>query len=119
MKPAPMPSLRSPTGACTWPRGVVETGWCRRAEPMRPVERLRSLAHRLRAVRPLLPHLRELSSRASVNAATLLERNAREHGHAPALLFEDETYSWAELNRHANRWARLLLSEGIVRRDVI
>jgi acyl-CoA synthetase (AMP-forming)/AMP-acid ligase II len=86
---------------------------------MRSVERLRSLAYRLRAVRPLVPHLRELYSGARVSAATLLERNAREHGHFPALLFEDERYTWAEVNQHTNRWARLLLAEGVVRGDVV
>jgi acyl-CoA synthetase (AMP-forming)/AMP-acid ligase II len=58
-------------------------------------------------------------SGAHVSAATLLERNARQHGQNDALLFEDERYTWAELNQHANRWARLLLSEGVVRRDVV
>jgi acyl-CoA synthetase (AMP-forming)/AMP-acid ligase II len=86
---------------------------------MRPVERLHSLGHRLRAGGALLPHLHEFSSSARVGAASLLERNARAHGHAPALLFEDERYTWDEVNQHANRWARLLLAEGVARRDVV
>src|SRR5262249_5910010 len=53
------------------------------------------------------------------SAAILVERNAREHSGEPALLYEDRAYTWAEVNGHANRWARLLLAEGVVRGDVV
>ncbi|HVW27767.1 MAG TPA: long-chain-acyl-CoA synthetase [Polyangiaceae bacterium] len=86
---------------------------------MHALERLRSLRLRLRAAGRLFSHIGELLPGAHASAATLLQRNAREHGDALALLFEDERYTWAEVNRRANRWARLLAAEGVARRDVV
>jgi acyl-CoA synthetase (AMP-forming)/AMP-acid ligase II len=41
------------------------------------------------------------------------------HPQVDALLFQDRRYCWAEVNALANRWARLLLAEGVARGDVI
>src|SRR5438045_8543155 len=77
------------------------------------------LGNRVRAGALLLPHLHEMHRGAHHSAATLVERNAREHPGETALLYEDRAYSWAEVNGHGNRWARLLLAEGVVRGDVV
>ena len=86
---------------------------------MGALQRLRSAELRLRAMRSLLPHVHELHSRGRASAATLLERNARSLARSDALLFEDRRYTWAEVNEHANRWARLLLAAGVARGDVV
>jgi acyl-CoA synthetase (AMP-forming)/AMP-acid ligase II len=77
------------------------------------------LGHRIRAGALLLPHLRELSTRGHASVATLVERNAKSLPDETALLFEDRAYTWSALNAEANRWARVLLAEGVVRGDVV
>src|SRR5882724_11227101 len=86
---------------------------------MRVLDRVRSIGLRVRAARALLPHLHEVYGSASSSAATLLERNARAHSTSAALLHQDDTFTWADLNAHANRWARFLVREGITRGDVV
>src|SRR3954468_13499619 len=82
-------------------------------------DRVRSLGLRARAARALITRVHELHRGAHASAATLLERHARERPDAPALFFLERTYTWSEVNAEANRWARLLLAEGVTRTDVI
>ena len=53
-----------------------------------------------------------------------VERNARDLGEQPAVLWSDasgqtQTVSWARFNAHANRYAQVLKSAGVVRGDVV
>jgi acyl-CoA synthetase (AMP-forming)/AMP-acid ligase II len=82
-------------------------------------DRVRSLGLRARAVRALLAHVPDLHRGAHTSGATLLERHSRARPDAPALFFLERTYTWAEVNEQANRWARLLLAEGVTRTDVV
>jgi fatty-acyl-CoA synthase len=86
---------------------------------MTVLDRVRSLGLRARAARALIGRVHELHRHAHASAATLLERHARERPGAPALFFLDRTYTWREVNEHANRWARLLAAEGVARTDVV
>lgn len=50
---------------------------------------------------------------------TLLDEGACRWGEAPALLSEDETFSYTELAAHQNRYARWALESGIAKGDVV
>jgi len=50
---------------------------------------------------------------------TLIERNAQNFGHRPAILYEDRSLTWREFNGWANRIARYLASEGLTKGDAI
>src|SRR6185503_4332344 len=43
----------------------------------------------------------------------LLERNADRVADGPAILFEDERYTWAEFDGRANAYARFLAARGV------
>jgi len=48
-----------------------------------------------------------------------VEENAARFGHRPALLFEDRTVTWEELNRMANRFAHYFRDLGIAKGDAV
>ncbi|WP_375192162.1 long-chain-acyl-CoA synthetase [Marinobacter sp.] len=50
---------------------------------------------------------------------TLVETNARNVSHRPAVLFEDRVITWSELNGWANRIARYLQEQGLSKGDAI
>ena len=50
---------------------------------------------------------------------TLIENNARNLGSRPAILFEDRSIAWSELNGWANRIARYLQDQGLAKGDAI
>ena len=50
---------------------------------------------------------------------TLIERNAEKYGQRPAILFEDRSVTWAELNAWANRIAGFLQDQGLGKGDSI
>lgn len=86
---------------------------------MGALSRLRSNGVKLGAALRLLPHLGEIRRGGSASAALLLERNADDFPDSPAVRFLDETYSWAEMEASANRWAHVLSQRGIARGDVV
>lgn len=49
----------------------------------------------------------------------LLRANARDHGARPAILFEGETITWAQLDAAADRYARALLAAGVGHGDMV
>ena len=50
---------------------------------------------------------------------TLIENNARNLGSRPAILFEDRSITWSELDGWANRIARYLQDQGLAKGDAI
>lgn len=50
---------------------------------------------------------------------TLIESNARNLGSRPAILFEDRSITWSELDGWANRIARYLQDQGLTKGDAI
>ena len=50
---------------------------------------------------------------------TLIESNARNLGSRPAILFEDRSITWSELDGWANRIARYLQDQGLAKGDAI
>ena len=55
----------------------------------------------------------------ALSMGRLVERNARRHRHDPALLFDEERWSWRELNGAANRLAHVFAAEGIGPGDTV
>ena len=50
---------------------------------------------------------------------TLLESRARELPDHPALAFEDQRYTWREVDEQANQWANTLVTRGVNSGDVV
>ncbi|MEP3166346.1 MAG: AMP-binding protein, partial [Marinobacter sp.] len=50
---------------------------------------------------------------------TLVERNARKHGQRAAVLYEDRSITWRELDEWANRIAGFLKAEGLGKGDAV
>jgi len=73
----------------------------------------------LSAVGRILPVARRLLPGAPWSPAKLLEERARQHGSRTGLLFEDQRYSWAEINREVNRTARAFQAMSIEQGDVV
>jgi acyl-CoA synthetase (AMP-forming)/AMP-acid ligase II len=86
---------------------------------MRVLDRVRSIGVRVRAGKALLPHVREIFLGARVSPASLLEQNARDYPAHTALLHRDDAFTWADVNAHANRWARFFAHAGVTRGDVV
>jgi len=53
------------------------------------------------------------------NIARLLEERARKDGESTAILFEDQRYTWSEVNREVDRAARAFREIGISEGDVV
>lgn len=86
---------------------------------MGTLSRVRSTSVQIRALARLLPHINEIRRGGGASGALLLERNADRWPHSPALRFLDESYTWAELDGLANRWAYVLSQHGVARGDVV
>ncbi|MBS1123961.1 MAG: long-chain acyl-CoA synthetase, partial [Deltaproteobacteria bacterium] len=110
---------------------------------MTPLDRLRSVSASLRDLEALLGGRRDalqrlrrvvrklpaiargvrLTSKTDrsepLSIGRYLEHNARVWPHRPALLFEDRSYTHAELDREANRWANLLAARGLRKGDAV
>ena len=73
----------------------------------------------LRAFARVAPFVPLFRSGAPWNAAKLLELRARRNGDRPGILFEDQSYTWSEVDREVNRTARAFQEMGIARGDVV
>ena len=54
-----------------------------------------------------------------MNIGNLLSRNARYNPDKPALIFENQSYTYGQLNRNVNQLANALLDQGICKGDKI
>lgn len=81
--------------------------------------RLRSAGIQISALARIAPYLNQIRRSGHASPALLLEHNADEMPHQPALRYLGERYTWAELEGLANRWAHLLSSKGVSHRDVV
>jgi acyl-CoA synthetase (AMP-forming)/AMP-acid ligase II len=82
-------------------------------------ERLTSLETDLAALSRFAPHALRVRRGGRENVARLLAENAERWPDRTALFFEDERYSWAELDAHANRWAHFFLARGVRPGDAV
>ncbi len=72
-----------------------------------------------RAIARVAPHLLRLRPGSRWNLGRLLEERARQHGELDAVLFEEQRYSWSDVNRAVDRTARAFRELGIERGDVV
>ncbi len=72
----------------------------------------------IRILRELVPLLFILHDRGRHTPGTYAEKNARRHGDRPAVKFHDRTWSWAEFNEEANRYASAFTSLGMKKGEV-
>jgi fatty-acyl-CoA synthase len=66
-----------------------------------------------RALARALPNLPATLPGVRSSGTQLLERNAERVADGPAILFEDERYTWAEFDGRANAYARFLAAHGV------
>ncbi len=78
---------------------------------------LRKLSHK--GVLPALIKLQRLSDSEQDSMGALLERRAADTPSGIALRFEDEVYTWAEINTWSNRCAHALKEVGVGKGDVV
>ena len=83
------------------------------------LENLGTLWAELRAISRALPQLARIRPGAPWSPARLLEKRAREMGQKPAVLFEDQRYNWAEVDREVDRTAQAFLEIGVRQGDVV
>lgn len=86
---------------------------------MSPLESFRTLCTELSGVARLLPYVPRLLPGAAWNPARLLSEQAATHGDKVALLFEDRTYTWSEIDREVDRTALAFRKSGIGEGDVV
>lgn len=79
----------------------------------------RSARHEIASSARILSELPKLLPLSAWSPARLLERNAKKMEREPALLYEDERFTWGEVNAQANRYARWLSQHGVGARDVV
>jgi acyl-CoA synthetase (AMP-forming)/AMP-acid ligase II len=72
-----------------------------------------------RAVARVAPYLLRARPGAPWNLGKLLEERVRRHGDLDGLVFEDQRFSWSEINRAVDRTARTFRELGIERGDVV
>lgn len=77
--------------------------------------RLAEARARLRVV----PHLPATLPGVRSSGTQLLEKNAERFSDRPAILFEDERYSWGEFDGRANAYARFFAAHGVARGDSV
>ncbi|MGW8322130.1 MAG: AMP-binding protein, partial [Thermodesulfobacteriota bacterium] len=77
------------------------------------------LLRKLPRVLTALARMGTLSLDTRLSLGTFLERNAKDHPDARAILFEDQCYTHREFNETVNRYANRLLSLGVKKGDPI
>ena len=73
----------------------------------------------IRAVSRVARHAPLLRPGAPWNVARLLEVRGRKDGDRPAIRFEDQCFTWSEVDREVNRTARAFQELGIQQGDVV
>jgi len=82
-------------------------------------EVLRTRFAEARALARLAPFLPSLRPGARSSISNLLQERARRHGGKMGLLFEDQRFTWGDIDREVNRCARAFRAMGIERGDVV
>jgi acyl-CoA synthetase (AMP-forming)/AMP-acid ligase II len=82
-------------------------------------ERSRLVAQQIAATGKFLRDLPKFASVSHFGPADLAERNAATRPYALALAFEDERYSWADVDAISSRYAELFERRGIDAGDVV
>ncbi len=67
----------------------------------------------------LAPEVPKLLPFSRYSPGRLCERAAKQWGRRPALLFQDEQFTWMEVDARANQWAHWFRRQGIAQRDVV
>ena len=73
------------------------------------LSRFQTAKQRLRFARDLP----RLANFAKINPSTLIGEWANSQPHATALLFEERSFNWAQLNAEVDRWANWLISRNV------
>lgn len=67
----------------------------------------------------LAPEVPKLLSFSRYSPGRLCERAAEHWGNLPALLFQDQRFTWREVDGHANQWAHWFRRRDIAQGDVV
>ncbi|MBT6432695.1 MAG: long-chain-acyl-CoA synthetase [Deltaproteobacteria bacterium] len=81
--------------------------------------RVEMVVKKLPSVIEGLKYLRKTDQEEELSIGSYIERNAIDHPHFPAVLYENQSFSHSTFNAWVNRYANYLASEGIRKGDVV
>ena len=81
--------------------------------------RVKLVLKKLPSVVEGLKYLKKTDKSEPLSIGAFIERNAAQHPHHPAVLFEDQSYSHKSFNDWVNRYANYLLGQGIKKGDAV
>ncbi|MDI9244837.1 long-chain-acyl-CoA synthetase [Marinobacter sp. CHS3-4] len=80
---------------------------------------LPNIAKRFPTIAKGLYYYKAKKPKKSLTLGRLIESNAKSYGNRPAILYQDRSLTWRELDAWANQIARYLASEGLKKGDAI
>ena len=86
---------------------------------MSRLEQVKSRVYELQCLAPIARHLGKLLPNMPFGAAKSLDERVESDPNSLALAFGDERYTWRDLDRRANQYARFFQSRGIGQGDVV
>jgi acyl-CoA synthetase (AMP-forming)/AMP-acid ligase II len=86
---------------------------------MKKLEQMKSRIHELQCLAPVAPHLIKFLPNVPWGLARILDERVAADPNSLALAFQDERYTWRDLDRRVNQYARLFQSRGIAQGDVV
>ncbi|MDB4976585.1 MAG: long-chain-acyl-CoA synthetase [Myxococcaceae bacterium] len=86
---------------------------------MSRLEQVKSRVYELQCLAPVARHLVKLLPNMPFGVSKLLDERVASDPNSLALAFADERYTWRDLDRRANQYARFFQSRGIGQGDVV
>jgi len=86
---------------------------------MSRLEQVKSRVFELQCLAPMVPHVPKMLPNMPFGVSRLLDARVEQDPNSLALAFGEERYTWRDLDRRANQYARLFQSRGIGQGDVV
>lgn len=86
---------------------------------MSTLERMKSRVNDLQCLAPVAPHLFKFLPGMPYGLSRILDERVEEQPNGLALAFGNDRYTWRDLDRRVNQYARLFQSRGIAQGDVV
>lgn len=83
------------------------------------IPKLLGFLGKLPSISKVVKQLKKMKPGTRESLGTVVERNAIQFADQPAVFFEDEVYTYQDLNRISNQYANYFLDQGIKKGDVI
>lgn len=86
---------------------------------MSKLEQVKSRFHELQCLAPVAPHLLKFLPNTPWGVGRALDDRVASDPNSLAVAYADERYTWRDLDRRVNQYARLFQSRGIAQGDVV